>query len=74
MIQEHENDHTPDQSTGTAEEEQKKIVEDKAAIHEQQEQTTENRPDDSASASDSSGVNAEHEEPIDPRMPVMPPA
>ena len=74
MTQEQGEDYRPDQSTGTAKEEHEKIVDDKAAIREQQKETAENRPEDAMSAEDSSGVNAEHEETIDPRMPNMPPA
>ena len=63
--------HRPD----TAEDEVNKILEDKAAIVDAQEESVDDRsPEDAWTAEDSTGVNADLEEPIDPRMPRMPPA
>lgn len=61
--------------TGTADEEVDKILEDKADIVEAQEEATDDRDSDEGfTAEDSTGVNAENEESIDPAMPRMPPA
>ncbi|CAN5239334.1 hypothetical protein BH10ACI1_BH10ACI1_05340 [soil metagenome] len=59
---------------GTAEEEQNKIKEDKAALGKLQEETSENRANSEEAAEHSTSVNAAHEEPVDPKMPNMPPA
>jgi len=72
------NQYTSDTSTAhsldTAEHELKKIKEDKEKITETQEKASEARPNSSSEAEDSTGVNAAQVEPIDPRMPNMPPA
>ncbi len=83
-------DDTSERSFGTAEEERKKIVADKAAIvdareasdekREEQEEDLEgesgaNRPAGTMmTAERSTGVNPENEDPIDEKMPHMPPA
>lgn len=74
MTQEHGEKNMPAHSTGTAEEEQKKIVDAKEAIHKGQEQIVEDGSAKGMPADRATGVNAEHEEPIDPRMTKMPPA
>ena len=63
------------QRPDTSEEEVNKILEDKAAIVDAQEESAEDRSsEDVWTAEDSTGVNADLEEPIDPKMPRMPPA
>lgn len=62
-------------ATGTAGEEVDKILEDKANIVDAQEDATDDRDsEDGFTAEDSTGVNADNEEPIDPAMRRMPPA
>lgn len=61
------------QTIDTGEEEQKKIVDAKAAIHEAQKENADNDDTKGLSADRATGVNASHEEPIDPRMTRMPP-
>lgn len=62
--------------TPTADEAIDKIQKDKESISDRQEETSENRPSEEGgwSAEDSTTINEENEEPIDPRMPQMPPA
>ncbi len=73
MTSQEEND-MPAPETGAADEEQKTIVDAKAALGETQAKTVAGRPEGGVTAERSTGVNAASEEPIDPRMPEMPPA
>ncbi|MGI8812456.1 MAG: hypothetical protein ACR2IH_08005 [Pyrinomonadaceae bacterium] len=74
---EHETSNSgPAPSKGTAEAEERKIKEDKKKISQMQTETRESRSDEVAAAfaERSSGINADSEGSIDPRMPNMPPA
>ena len=73
MTQEHGDKNMAAHSTGTAEDEQKKILDAKEVIHKGQEKIAEDDSAKGLTADRSTGVNADHEEPIDPRMTKMPP-
>jgi len=61
-------------SSDTAEDKEKAIKEQKEIISRMQEEAGESRPNSDLEARDSPSINPEKREPIDPRMPNMPPA
>jgi len=64
----------PANSSNTAEDEIKASKEVKEKISAAQKEASENRPEDGARAQDSTGINPKDREPIDLKMPEMPPA
>lgn len=69
----HKGTDTPSHDTGVRKGEEVAGWEDEAGRHEKGE-TGADRPAGGSTARDSTGVNAEAEEPIDPNSPNMPPA
>ncbi len=61
-------------SSSTAEDKEKTIKEQKEEISQMQEEAGESCPNSDLEARDSTSINPEKREPIDPRMPNMPPA
>lgn len=61
-------------SSERAEMEVKSIQEQKKTISQMQEKTSKHRPKDGLRARDSTSINPQDREPIDPQMPEMPPA
>ncbi len=74
MTEQETSNNTLANSSDTGEDKEKTIKEQKDIISRMQKETSESRPKSYSEARDSTGINAEKREPIDPRMPNMPPA
>lgn len=73
MPQENETD-TSSHSTGVSKGEEKSQEEGKESGRQDKEETGANRPAGTSTASNSTSINPEDREPIDPKSPNLPPA